>query len=207
MFAMLGGLLRRATILAISCAWLAGQTRVLRLAPVDAGTRQNFEKQLKVALVVGISEYPRGSGLNSLKYAARDADVLGDVLQAQGYLVTRLKDSEATRPVIRRTLRQLSETVAPDQGTFLFFYAGHGYSYRGANYLATFGITADDLDGEGMAVKDVEALLQASKARRKLLFVDACRNDPEEAVRSAVTRSFDKLQASEGIRALYSTRD
>jgi uncharacterized caspase-like protein len=81
-----------------------------------------------------------------LQYAARDADVLGATLEAQGYLVRKLIDSDATRAVIRRTLRNLAEAVSPNQGTLLFFFGGHGYSYKGANYLATFGVTADDLD-------------------------------------------------------------
>jgi hypothetical protein len=101
----------------------------------------------------------------------------------------------------------LADVVAPDEGTFLFFFGGHGYTYKGTNYLATFGVSADDLDGEGLAVKDVEQLLLDSKAKRKLLFVDACRNDPGQAARAAGQRSFEKLQAAEGLRVLYSTKE
>lgn len=203
---MLIGVLK-STLLFSLCFLLAGQTRNLRLEPIDPAARGAFEKQVKVALVVGISAYPQGSGLSSLKYAARDADVLTAALKSQGYLVRRLTDSEATRAMIRRTLRELSDAVSPNEGTFLFFFGGHGFTSKGTNYLATFGVTADDLDGEGLAVKDVEALLLASKAKRKLLFVDACRNDPGQAARSSGQRSFEKLQASEGIRVLFSTKE
>jgi TonB family protein len=186
---------------------LAGQTRDLRVEPIDAVSRRSFEKQVKVALVVGIGAYPQGSGLSSLKYAVRDAEVLGATLKSQGYLVRRLTESDATRGMIRRTILELSEAVTRDEGTFLFFFGGHGFTYKGSNYLATFGTTADDLEGEGLAVKDVEELLLASKAKRKLLFVDACRNDPGQSTRSAGQRSFEKLQTSEGIRELYSTKE
>ncbi len=200
-------MLKLSTLLISLCVLLAGQTRDLRVESIDPATRRSFEKQVKVALVVGVSVYPQGSGLSSLKYAARDADVLGAALKSQGYLVRKLVDSDATRAVIRRTLRELSDVVSPNEGTLLFFFGGHGYTYKGTNYLATFGVTADDLDGEGLAVKDVEALLRASKAKRKLLFVDACRNDPGQAARSAGQRSFETLQASEGIRVLFSTKE
>jgi formylglycine-generating enzyme required for sulfatase activity len=199
--------LKSSTLLFGLSILLSGQNRDLRIEPIDPAARRNFEKQVKVALVVGISVYPQGSGLTSLKYAARDAEVLGATLKAQGYLVRRLTDSDATRSVIRRTLRELSDAVSPDEGTFLFFFGGHGFTYKGTNYLATFGVTADDLDGEGLAVSDVESLLRASKAKRKLVFIDACRNDPGQATRSAAQRSFDKLQASEGIRVLFSTKE
>jgi hypothetical protein len=68
-------------------------------------------------------------------------------------------------------------------------------------------VTADDLDGEGLAVTDVEELLRASKAKRKLLFIDACRNDPGQGARPVGQRSFEKLQASEGMRVLFSTKE
>jgi formylglycine-generating enzyme required for sulfatase activity len=182
------------------------QQRDLRLEPINPAAQRAFEKQVKVALVVGISAYPQGSGLSSLKYAARDAEVLGATLKSQGYLVRQLTESDATRAMIRRTLRELSDAVLPNEGTILFFFGGHGFNYKGTNYLATFGVTADDLDGEGLPVKDVEELLLATKAKRKLLFVDACRNDPVQAARSTGQRSFEKLQAAEGIRVLFSTK-
>ena len=192
-------------ILLFWCILLAGQTRDLRLEAIDPASRRAFDKQLKVALVVGISAYPKGSGISQLKYATRDSEVLAEALKSLGYLVRVLKDSDATGPLIRRTLRELSDAVLPES-TLLFFFAGHGYSNKGINYLATFELTADDLDGGGLPVKQVESLLLASKAKRKLMFVDACRNEPSQGGRSVSLRSFEGLQGSEGIRELYSTK-
>ena len=192
------------SLLLLACVPLAAQTRGLRPEPID---QRDFEKQVKGALVVGISAYPQGSGLSSLKYAARDAEVLGATLKSQGYLVRQLTESDATRAMIRRSLRDLSDAVSPNEGSILFFFGGHGYTYKGSNYLATFGVTADDLDGEGLAVKDVEDLLRASQAKRKLLFIDACRNDPGQGARTTGQRSFEKLAGSEGMRVLFSTKE
>lgn len=112
---MFKSVLQSLTLLFGSSVLLAGQNRDLRIEPIDPAARRSFEKQVKVALVVGISVYPQGSGLSSLKYAARDADVLGDALKSQGYLVRKLVDSDATRAVIRRALRELSDVVSPDE--------------------------------------------------------------------------------------------
>jgi len=185
---------------------MSAQTRTLRLEPMEQAARQRFDSHVKVALLVGINTYPQGSGLGSLKYASRDADVLEATLKSQGYLVRKLIDSNATRPVIRRTLRELSDLMSKDEGTLLFYFGGHGFTYKGINYLATFGVTADDLDGEGLAVKDVEALLLSSKAKRKVMLLDACRNDPGQPSRSANQRTFESLRVSEGIRVLFSTK-
>ncbi len=112
------------------------QVRDLRVVPVDSATKQVFETQGKVALICGVSQYPAGSGLRPLKYAVRDADALAAALKAQGYLVKMLKEGEATRGIIRNTLRKLAGAVEPDQGALLFFFGGHGFAMNGVNYLA-----------------------------------------------------------------------
>jgi uncharacterized caspase-like protein len=107
---------------------------------------------------------------------------------------------------VKRSLNELAAALDPNQGTFLFYFSGHGFQQDGRNYLATYGATADDLKGEGLAVADVEAILKASRARQSMMFIDACRNDPGVGARSAGTLTFATLKASEGLRVLYSSR-
>jgi len=161
--------------------------------------------QSKVALVVGISAYPKGGRIGSLKYASKDAELMRDVLKSQGYEVRFLGDSEAIGKIIENNLRDLSQAAVAPDGTLLFFFAGHGYNYQGTNYLAPFELTADDL-AKGLPIQAVESLLLASKAKRKVMFVDACRNKVEPGSRAVSLRSFENLQTSEGIRELYSTK-
>ena len=182
------------------------QTRDKRVTPVDAATRLTFEKQVKVALLVGVGSYSPISGLGRLKYPPRDVATLAAELEKQGYLVRKLVDSEATRGVVRRTLHELSDAVDSDHGTFLFYFSGHGFTQKGTNYLATFGATADDLQDEGLPISDVETILKGSHARQAMMFIDACRNDPASPARAASARSFASLSASQGLRTLYSTR-
>jgi hypothetical protein len=108
--------------------------------------------------------------------------------------------------VVRRALGELSSALDPDQGTFLFFFAGHGFEQQGSNYLANFGSTAEDLKLEGFPVSEVEAILKGSKAKQSTMFIDACRNDPTAGARSAGARSFASLGAAQGLRVLFSTR-
>ncbi len=183
------------------------QTRDIRVRPVDNATKVSFEKQAKVALLIGIGQYAPASGMSSLKYAVRDVEVLAGVLESQGYAVRKLVDSQATRSMVRKSIRELSDVVQPSQGTLLVFFGGHGFTKNGINYLATFGVTADDLEGEGLPVRDIELLLRTNKARQKILLIDACRNEPESVTRSVGARSFKKLASAEGVKVLYSTRE
>ena len=192
-----------ATVFALAAS---AQTREKRVLPVDAGWRVAFERQVRIALLVGVGNYPASSGLGALKYPGRDVAALGAELERQGYLVRRLVDTEATRGVVRRSLNELAAALDPDQGTFLFYFSGHGFQQEGVNYLATFGSTADDLKGEGLAVSEVEAILKGSRARQTTMFIDACRNDPTPGARAVGPRTFADFASAQGLRTLYSTR-
>ena len=187
-------------------AGLAPFARDLRIKPIAAETASEFRTETKVAIIAGVSDYPEGTGLSPLRYAAHDASFLAKALEANGYRVRLLREGEATRAILRRSLREMGQLLKPGEGTFLFYFGGHGFAQKNRNYLATYGVTADDLFTEGMALSDVEQALKDSHARRAMLFVDACRSNPI-AGRSTETRSFDRLEIAEGLRVLYATRE
>jgi formylglycine-generating enzyme required for sulfatase activity len=180
------------------------QMRERRVVPVDGRQRQNFERQVKVAVLAGVGQYPSLSGLSRLRYPAHDVELLQATLSAQGYTIVALKEQDATRGSIEQALANAAELADRGQGTVLFFFSGHGFADKGDNYLATFEATSRDLAGTGLAVKKVEALLKATGAPRQVMFVDACRNEPGKA---AGARTFDRLRASAGLRELLSTKE
>jgi hypothetical protein len=182
---------------------LSAQTRQKRIAPVDGNARQNFERQVKVAILGGVGHYPAHSRLTELHYPARDVELLAAELKRQGYTVVSLEEQEATRGAIEQALRDAAQMVDAGAGTVLFFFSGHGFTDHGDNYLASFEATASDLSGTGLALSTVERLLKATGARRQVMLIDACRN---EAGKSAGTRTFDRFQAAAGLRVLFSTK-
>ena len=177
-----------------------------RVSPVASDEKQRFQKQVKVALVVGVSKYPEVSGFAALNYAASDATEVGAALKRQGYLVSILTDGDATRGAIVRTLHQLSDAIDPAQGTFLFYFSGHGFSIGTKNYLAPVSASESDLAREGLGIDEVEQLMADSKAKRQLMLLDACRNDPSAGSKGSGGRSFAAFQEAEGLRILNSTR-
>jgi uncharacterized caspase-like protein len=177
-----------------------------RVAPVARDEKQAFTKHVNVALVVGISRYPEASGLHPLQFAAADANEMGALLTRQGYKVRVLTDVDATSGAIEQTIQELGEMVDAPQGTFLFYFSGHGFSVAGKNYLVPVGASLNRIDREGLAIEDVEQLMAQSKSKRQIMLLDACRSDSSAGQKGAGSRSFSAFQAAEGLRILNSTQ-
>jgi TPR repeat protein len=155
---------------------------------------------------VGISKYPSASGFSALHYAATDANDLAAFFKQQGYLVRVLTDTDAMRGSIEQSLHDLSDMVDGQQGTFLFYFSGHGFSIQGKNYLVPISASVSTLERDGLAVEEVEQLLGKSNAKRQLMLLDACRSDESSGAKGNGGRSFSAFQEAEGLRILNSTR-
>jgi tetratricopeptide (TPR) repeat protein len=192
------------SVITVSAAQQEGRPkRVIAVLPQEV---QAFERQAKVALLVGVGDYPESGGLSRVRYAASDVTALATALDDDGYTVRSLINSEATRGAVRKALRDMAELVDKDQGTALFYFSGHGFAQDGVNYLAVYGTVADDLKGEGLPLAEVLELIGRVPARRKVLFMDACRNNPLVGREISSPRSFTTLSEGEGLRILYATR-
>jgi len=191
-----------ATILYLFCC-LAGSRLVAQQPPVNpndpggsqinvistpALSRSDFanllSKGIRIAYLVGISDYdPDGTGFPRLKYPIKDVTELDKTLRQQGYTVVRIEDDEATASRIRGDLKNYAKELAggDGEGSFLFYFSGHGYAVDGKNYLATYGTQAKALDHQGLAVSEVADLLDSINLRQLVAFIDACRDDPDKA--------------------------
>ena len=181
------------------------QSQTVREKRVSRGNTAVLEKQTNVALLVGIGDYDTSlTGLSQLKYPVADMMAVANALKLQGYSPHLLQDGKASAPRIRQYLKDLKDTVEPGAGTFVFYFSGHGYRVGGENYLATSDVTSfDDLAQQGLSVSEVQRLLADSGARQRIVFIDACRNDPAKSASKA--RPFEQFATAEGLRVLYST--
>lgn len=79
------------------------------------------------AIVIGIDRYP-SRHWPDLTYPRKDAEGIADILQRQGFTVTRLYDAEATAQRIRSVLE---DDIAPKlrkNDRVLVFFSGHGHT-------------------------------------------------------------------------------
>ncbi|MGA3016838.1 MAG: caspase family protein [Bryobacteraceae bacterium] len=200
-------LVRRWTLLCLVFA-LGGAAQTgnkgVKVSPRDAA---RFQKEKKLALIVGINDYQEESGLSKLKYAVSDAEDLATALQSYDYAVDLLTDSRAMKVPIRRHLDDLLKRVEPDSGTVLFAFSGHGGQVGSVSYLATYDAGADSLDKDGIAVDEIKNLLAESKAARRMMFLDACRSvtAPGGKDGEAPIAAFSRLADAKGLRMLIST--
>lgn len=152
-------------------------------------------KGRKVALLVAVQDYS-DTGLTNLKHCENDIDKLAEVLRSQGYKdedVIVLTDSAAAAKKklryapqaenIRKELKGLVEDLRPED-TFLVAFSGHGahlkaLKEKGLHFCAK-GTNLEKPETMVSLAEVYEQLEKHCKAELKLLFVDACRNDPTD---------------------------
>ncbi|WP_051091232.1 caspase family protein [Methylopila sp. M107] len=140
--------------------------------------------QRRVALVIGNDAYSNLGPEQQLKNAVNDSRAVAASLQGIGYEV--ISGENLTRSAMVDKLFDLASRLKTGDTAF-FFYAGHGVSFAGANYLlpsdvpmprasarSEEGRLADQAVGEAL----ITERLKASGATVVVLVLDACRNNP-----------------------------
>ncbi|WP_428647474.1 NADase-type glycan-binding domain-containing protein [Roseibium sp.] len=129
----------------------------------------------KVALVIGNGAY---TALPALINPANDANLMGSKLDGLGFDVIRIIDGS------RRDFREgltLFGRKAQGADVALVFYAGHGVQVDGRNWLLPVDAEIEastDLPAQAIKANDLLEIMDISGARLKLVFFDACRNNP-----------------------------
>ena len=152
----------------------------------------------KYALLVGVREYDKNE-LRNLPYTEADVEALADVLRKAGYervvLMTQTEGAKHTRFLptaanIRKALKGLLEDRTENDGVLVAF-AGHGVQYKdeAENYFCPMDAKLADKTSL-ISLTEVYKDLEKSEAGTRLLFVDACRNDP----RSDEARAVDRIK-------------
>ena len=165
----------------------------------------------RVALVIGNGGYLRPE--ERLPNPTNDAKAIADRLRSLNFDVIEAIDLnyEAMRETLGRFDRALK---GADAG--LFFYAGHGMEYQGNNYLFPTNAvleTEGDVRNRLIDLKDILHVMESTVPTR-ILFLDACRNNPLAgrfrstlgATRSLkVGTGLSRIDASVGTFIAYAT--
>ena len=169
------------------------------------------------AVLIGVNDYAE---LKDLQFCKNDATALAEQLVRAGFprdnvylLCDGAGDAKdlPTKSNIERRIKNVL-TVADKGDLVLVSFSGHGVHLNGKTYLCPTGARVDEPAGTMVPLLDVYGNLDRSRATRKLLWVDACRNDPRPSgMRSAASHEksvsgvMDTLRASpEGILTLAS---
>jgi uncharacterized caspase-like protein len=164
----------------------------------------------RVAFVVGNGAYQHATKLPN---PTVDAKAMAALLRNVGFEV--IEGTDLGREGIAA---RLSEFAAKTQGAdvALFFYAGHGIAVNGKNYLIPVDAELNsELDIKLGAAVDIEVTLDQTMtdAKVKLVFLDACRDNPfADKIRSAartrsvtVSSGLAEMKSSEGTLIAFAT--
>ena len=128
----------------------------------------------RLALVVGNGAYMHSTPLAN---PVNDADAMANKLEALGF--ETYVGFDLDKIGMERLLRDFAR-ASRDSDVNLFFYAGHGMSVNGTNYLVPVDAVFEDetaLDFEAVSVDFVTRQMSLSNAVN-LVFLDACRDNP-----------------------------
>lgn len=168
----------------------------------------------RLAIVVGNDLYPALKADQQLQRAASDARAVSAKLKSMGFEVETVEN--ANLRTLDRLLTQIVVRSGPGD-TVLLFFAGHGLSIRGQNYLlpsdtdppgmANELAAAETLRREAFLVDDVIERLRANGAANIVLMLDACRNNPfrtNEGRSIGASRGLARQETPQGVFLLFS---
>jgi formylglycine-generating enzyme required for sulfatase activity len=159
-------------------------------------------KDKRVALVIGNAAY----GTSPLKNPVNDARAIAAKLQKLGFDV--VKRENLTTRQIGSTLREFRSKLGPGAEA-LFFYAGHGLQVKGVNYLPAVDadITSEeDVPNQSINVSQLLEIMDDTKTRLNLIFLDACRNNPFTRRFRSAGGGLAKIEAPSGTKISFATR-
>ena len=172
-------------LLLLSAAVLAAPRGVVTDLPEPPQLEATFAPR-RVALVVGVDHYDDPL-LGNLRYAAKDATDLEAVLSdpALGGFEVHTLTARVTGEQLWARLDEVTADLQPDD-TFLLYLAGHGtMELRPASpghsfatephlFLLTSESLLDQAGGTGVPLAELDRVVAALPARRRVVVVDAC---------------------------------
>lgn len=148
-----------------------------------AFARAAAEAPKRVALVIGNAKYETAIG--PLRNPVNDAKAVSKTLRGLGFSV--VEEHNATRERLLKAVTSFRGKL-PGAEVALFFYAGHGLSVAGANYLipikSGYEPAGDETTRRMLAetkllnAEQVVAEMSAAGGRCNIVILDACRNTP-----------------------------
>jgi formylglycine-generating enzyme required for sulfatase activity/uncharacterized caspase-like protein len=154
------------------------------LLAATVGSAQETQGK-KVAFLVGINQYQKPR-FRPLQFAERDVEEMGKELKALGFDVTILSGDKATLKEIDDRVKALDRPLGAAD-LMLVMLAGHGIQRNvpvpgGGSKDDAFFCPYDAIDGDPgtlLSLSHVIDKILAPNVGRKLLLVDACRDDPD----------------------------
>ena len=177
---------------------------LLSVLPVAAGAAE------RVALVIGNSKYHDPDAV--LRNPGNDATDMAAKLRSLGFEVVVGTDLDFDG--FYDTLDKFEEAAHEAEVT-LFFYAGHGLQVDGKNWLVPVDAELEKKRDLKRRAVELDEVTKSMPGKKKLVFLDACRNNPlaRGLARSAnrspsemASRGLARVESGSGMLISYATQ-
>lgn len=170
----------------------------------NASAKVNYAKSV-FALVIGNSKYSFGP----LENPKNDANAIAKKLRDFGYDVEVIFDASRNQ-IVEALSASLSRAEKADVN--LLYYAGHGVQINGVNYLVPTDVSLTNTETlQFSAVKISEIIDNFMPAKTRLVFLDACRDNPLarslRRSRNAAGSGLAAMDVASGTLISYATKD
>jgi FKBP-type peptidyl-prolyl cis-trans isomerase len=182
---------------AIACAF-ALASLLLGVAPAAADKR--------VALVIGNDRYQNLAADQQLQRAVNDARAVSEVLGRIGFTV--LRGENLNRQALIDKFDEMAGQLGPGDTAF-FFFAGHGVTIGGGNYILPTDVPNAAPGQEtrlllaALGENDIVSTLKGRGVRVAVLVLDACRNNPFKRPGTRAVGGERGLARSEPVRGVF----
>ena len=170
---------------------------------MQAASAQEIEP--RIALIIGNGSY---GAVTALDNPVPDAELMAQTLEQKGFKVTILTD--ASQISLNRAIAQFGRDLreAGPNATGLFYYAGHAVQSFGNNYLLPVDASLTDAADLSLVAVPAQAVLRqmfSAKNKTNIVILDACRNNPFEAIPDLNDNGLAEMKSPTGTFLAYST--
>jgi|GEM_PF-311242 len=130
----------------------------------------------RFAVMIGIETYQNPARIGNAKYAENDARGFSAALIPLGFdqaSQVLLVNEYATKATIESNIKKILET-AFEKDVIFIFYAGHGFSKNGENYITCYDTQPDDWVDTSVSLQSLYDLMEKSKSQKIAVFLDSC---------------------------------
>lgn len=149
--------------------------------PIEAGTGRYLVPNpvVRMALVVGVENYDY---MTKVDNALSDALGVHQALEGAGFQSVYLRNPD-TGQLLAHVEKLAADARRPGApGIVVFYFAGHGFQQGEFNFVVPRDVTEEEKFSSSLAVKNVLKTLAASGPGISVVFLDACRTTPNDAV-------------------------
>ena len=162
----------------------------------------------RIALIIGNGKYEH---IGALDNPPKDVELVSAALRDVGFDVTTLLDADiaAMDQSLANFYKKMDQAGSETVG--LFYFAGHGMTFDGENWLIPVDAQVTDpshIRRRTVSAQDILKEMEDRKNKTNIMILDACRDAPFKQLRSgtrAVSRGMAEMRAPRGSFIAFST--